>query len=286
MKMRAAASMADAGRETRGGGMSGQDLTDKLEAVWTSLDGLSSGLTDEQWATPTECPGWDVKDNISHIIGTEAMLLGRPAPDHEPGEKPWVKNPIGAGNEVHVDFRRSWAPNEVLEEFRHVTGERLKTLRSWSEDDFGKESWTPIGQGTVADLLAIRIMDCWVHEQDIRRAVGKSGGLDGPVAAHAFGRHASAIPFVIGKKVGAPDGTTVVLDVQGGGTIAVGVEGKRANLLEEAPAQPDVRLSMDLETFNRLCTGRGEVAEVASGVKIEGDEDLGRRVAANMNFMI
>jgi uncharacterized protein (TIGR03083 family) len=288
--MRAAASMADAGRETRGGGMSGQDLTDKLEAVWTSLDGLCSGLTDEQWATPTECPGWDVKDNISHIIGTEAMLLGRPAPDHEPGEKPWVKNPIGAGNEVHVDFRRSWAPNEVLEEFRHVTGERLKTLRSWSEDDFGKESWTPIGQGTVADLLAIRIMDCWVHEQDIRRALDAPGGLEGPVAQHAFGRHAGAMPFIVGKKAGAPDGTTVVFDVQGpaGGTVAVGVEGGRAKPLAEAPSDPTVRLTMDLATFNALCTGRWDPAEALEKgrVSFDGDADIGRRIVQQMNFMI
>jgi uncharacterized protein (TIGR03083 family) len=254
--------------------------------VFRDIGALLESLGPEEWARPTECPGWSVQDNVSHIIGTESMILGREAPAHDPGDKEWVKNPIGANNEIQVDYRRSWAPSAVLDDYREVTAERIKVLEALTDQDLAADSWTPIGPGTVRDLIAVRIMDCWVHEQDIRRAVGKPGGLDTPVATHAFRRHTSAIPFVVGKKVGAPDGTTVVMDVQGQGTIAVGVEGKRAKLLDRPPAEPDVRLEMDLETFNRLCCGRGDPDELVHSVKIEGDEDLGRRVLANQNFMI
>lgn len=264
----------------------GDPAVDLQIQVFRDLEELLASLSPQEWATETECPGWSVQDNVSHIIGTESMLLGRDAPSHEPGEKAWVKNPIGANNEIQVDYRRSWAPEQVLAEYREVTSERIGILGGLSDDDLGGESWTPIGQGTVRDLVAIRVMDCWVHEQDIRRAIGRPGGLEGPVAEHAFRRHAGAIPFVVGKKVGAPDGSTVVLDVGGVGQVAVGVDGKRANLLIDVPAQPDVRLEMDLETFNRLCCGRGEPGEVASGVKIEGDKALGNRVLQNMNFMV
>jgi uncharacterized protein (TIGR03083 family) len=197
-----------------------------------------------------------------------------------------VRNPIGENNEVWVDYMRAWPQEKVMDAYREVTSQRIAALESLSDEDLAAESWTPVGPGTVRDLVAVRIMDCWVHEQDIRRAVGKPGGLEGPVAAHAFGRHSGAIPFVVGKKVGAPDGTTVVIDVAGGGTIAVAVDGKRAKLLTDVPAQADARLHMDLETFNRLCTGRGDPDDVGSGVKIEGDEALGRSVVQNMNFMI
>lgn len=254
--------------------------------VFESIDELCSSLTDEEWGFPTDCPGWSVKDNLSHIIGTESMILGREAPSHDPGTKPWIRNPIGANNEIQVDYRRLRSPDEVLAEFREVVAERMKSLRAMSDDDLAGESWTPIGPGTVRDLVAIRVMDCWVHEQDMRRAVGKPGDLDGPVAAHAFSRHSGAIPFVVGKKVGAPDGTTVVIEIEGMPTIAVGVEGKRAKQLDRAPSQSNVTLSMDLETFNRLCCGRGDVAEVAQGVKIEGDEELGKRVVGQANFMV
>jgi uncharacterized protein (TIGR03083 family) len=263
-------------------------VVDKLEMAFRSLDDLCSTLTTEEWATPTDNPGWSVQDNLSHIIGTESTILGHKAPDHDPGSKPWVRNPIGAGNEVHVDFRRYWPPNKVLEEFREVSGERIKATQAMTPEDLQGESWTPIGQGTVADLLAIRIMDIWVHEQDMRRAVGKPGNLDGPIAEHVFGRHTTAMPFVVGKKVAPPDGTTIVFEVTGpaGGTIAVAKDGKRANLLDAAPESPTVKLRMDLETFNRLCCGRGEVAGLRKDVTIEGDADLAAKVLEEFNFMI
>ncbi len=264
------------------------NVVDKQETQLRALDDLCSSLTPEEWATETECPGWSVQDNLSHIVGTEAMLLGREAPAHEPGEKPWVHNPIGAGNEVQVDFRRSWPPEKVLEEYRQVSEERIKAIRDMTEEDLQAESWTPIGPGTVADLLAVRIMDMWVHEQDIRRAIGKPGGLDGPIAEHAFTRHSMALPFVVGKKVGAPAGTTVVYEVTGaaGGTVAIGTDGKRASALEEIPDAPTVKLSTDLQTFNQLCCGRGDLIELAGRVTIEGNQDLGRKIIEQNNFMV
>lgn len=268
--------------------MADRSVVDKLEMQLKALDELCSSLSEAEWDAETECPGWSVKDNISHIIGTEHSILGNPPPQHDPGEKPWIKNPIGASNEIHVDYRRGRSGAEVLDELREVAAERLAAVKALSEDDLAAESWTPIGQGTVADLIAIRIMDMWVHEQDIRRAVGKPGNLEGPIAEHVVGRHATALPFVVGKKVGISEGTAVVFDVTGpaGREIAVTTDGKRAKQMDEVPTDPTVRLTMDLETFNRLCTGRGEVSEVASGVKIEGDEALGKRIVEQMNFMI
>lgn len=263
-----------------------EPLVELQGQVFEALDQVCSSLTPEQWDLPTDCPGWSVKDNLSHIIGTESMILGRPAPDHQVDDKPWVRNPIGANNEIVVDFRRPWPPDKVLDEFREVAAERMKALENMSADELGAESWTPIGPGTVRDLLAIRIMDCWVHEQDIRRAVGKPGGLEGPVAAHAFSRHSGAIPFVVGKKAAAPDGSTVVVEVEGFEPFAVGVDGKRANRLDAVPPEPTVRLKTDLETFNRLCCGRGDAAELRKNVEVEGDDQLASKILDQINFMI
>ncbi len=267
--------------------MSEIGVVDKLEMAFRSVDDLCSSLSKEEWALPTDNPGWSVQDNLSHIVGTELTILGHEAPKHDPGEKPWVRNPIGAGNEVQVDFRRYWPPSKVLDEFREVSGERVKATQAMSAEDLQGESWTPIGQGTVADLLAIRIMDIWVHEQDMRRAAGKPGNLEGPVAEHAFARHTTAMPFVVGKKVGPPDGTTVVFEVTGpaGGTIAVAKDG-RASLVDSAPEEPTVKLSMNLETFNRLCCGRGDPNELRRDVRVSGDKDLGDKIVGEMNFMI
>jgi uncharacterized protein (TIGR03083 family) len=201
-----------------------------------------------------------------------------------------VRNDVGRSNEVVVDWRRSWPGEKVLEEFREVTAVRLRFLRAMGAEDFAAQAQTPIGPGTAADFLRIRIFDAWVHEQDIRRAVGRPGHLAGPVPEHAIGRIAMAMPFVIGKKARALDGATVVFELTGpaGRTLAVRMDGARANPLDAVPAAPTVRLTMDAETFACLGCGRWAPAEVlGSGkVRVQGDRALGETIIRQMNFMI
>lgn len=69
-----------------------------IELMNTAMDAVTvafDGLTEEQWSTPTDCPGWDVKDNLSHILGTEHFLIGKPPTSHRAPQFDHVKNPIG-----------------------------------------------------------------------------------------------------------------------------------------------------------------------------------------------
>ncbi len=267
-----------------------QQMVDLMEAVWKSIDGLCSGLTQEQWSLPTECPGWSVQDQVSHLVGSECRLLGRPAPAHEPADTSHVRNEVGQGNEVLVDYRRQFSGADVLAEFREVTAERLGVLRAMSEADFAADTPNPLGSGPYTDLLAIRIYDAWVHEQDMRRTLGIAGHLSGPVAQHAYGRTEAAMPFVVGRKVRPDDGATVVFEITGeaGGSIALNMDGGRAHRMDAAPASPTVKLTMGLEPFNALGTGRwsAEHALGTGSVAIDGDRELGERIVGEMNFMI
>jgi uncharacterized protein (TIGR03083 family) len=266
-----------------------QQLVDRLEQVWKSIDDACADLDEVQWKTPTDLPGWSVQDNLVHISAIESSILGRPAPDHTPPEYDHVKNEPGERNEVWVDSRRGWSGARVLDEFREVTGARLAQLRGFSAADFDADSWTPAGPGTVRDLLPFRAFDSWAHEQDIRRALDRPGDLDGPVADFSFRRIADALPFVVGKKVHPPDGTTVVFEVTGTWptTIAIGVDGGRAKPLPARPDAPDATLTMDAETLACLGMGRWEpAATLARGkVTIAGDDALAAAVVEQMNFL-
>ena len=197
---------------------------------------------------------------------------------------------MGQSNEVVVDYRRSWPGPKVLAEFRELTGQRLKLLRGMTDEEFAAEIQTPIGPGTVAEFVRIRIFDAWVHEQDIRRALDLPGELEGLVAAHAVGRIARALPFVVARKAQAPDGVTVVFDITGpsGRVVPVGVEGGRGSELDSKPASPTAGIAMNVETFACLGCGRWDPAEaLRSGkVTITGDTALGETIVANMNIMI
>ena len=270
--------------------MSDQEIVDKLEQVWGSIAALCNTLSEGDWKLATDCPKWSVQDHVSHIVGTESRLAGRPVPNHTPQDMGHVHNDIGRGNEIWVDFLRARSGTQVLEAFREVTAARLQRLRGMSAGDFSEPTQTPVGPGTVRDFMVIRIFDCWVHEQDIRRAVGRPGHLDGPVVVHSMNRMVRAMPFVVGKKAAASEGSTVVFAITGpaGRTVAISVENGRANLLDSTPTAPDVRLTMDVETFTCLGNGRWEGNEALGGdkVRIDGDRKLGEKIVTRMNFMV
>jgi uncharacterized protein (TIGR03083 family) len=266
-----------------------QQMVDILEEVWASIETMGEDLREEEWKRATELPGWSVQDNLVHLTAIESMSLGRPWTGHEAPEGPHVKNPIGQSNEHAVDSRRSWSGEQALDEFRAVTRERIAGLRSLDDEGFGADSWTPAGPGTVRDLIPFRIFDSWVHEQDMRRAVERSGDLESRAAELTMGMIVDAMPYVVGKKVGPPDGSTVVFSITDplARHVVIKMVGGRAARVDSAPADPTVRLAMSGVTFERLACGRVDPAVTldANEVQIEGDHDLGRRVVAEMNYM-
>jgi uncharacterized protein (TIGR03083 family) len=267
-----------------------EELVAMLDQVWGSMADLGRELTEEQWKTPTEVPGWTVQDNLTHITGLEWSLLGRPAPEHAvPDDLAHVKNDFGKLNEVFVDSRRPLPGADALDEFVETTHARIAQLRGFGPDDFDKESWTPGGPGTVRTLLPFRIFDSWVHEQDMRRAVGRAGNLESPAAELAMGRVFDAMPFVVGKKASAPDGSTVAFELSGplARTFVVGVDGGRAKMLDDAPSDAQTRIVTDTETLGRLGVGRVDPAAARGDgrVRIEGDQELGARIVDGMNFL-
>jgi uncharacterized protein (TIGR03083 family) len=267
-----------------------EPLIAALEQVWNDVATLCADLTDRQWALATDCPGWCVKDQVAHMIGTEMMLLGEDPPLSDIGHAPHVRNDVGKFNEQWVVLYRNRSGEETRADFRRVTDRRLAALRALPSGKWDEEGFTPEGPGPYRQFMAIRVFDCWYHDQDIREALGCAGFLEGPVADLALARiPEKGLPYVVGKKAGAPQGATVVFEVTGNPPIvaAVGVDG-RAALLAHAPADPTVRLTFDRRTFTRLAGGRwtGEDARAAGQVHVEGDDALARRVVDNLAFTI
>ncbi len=263
-----------------------------LSSVWSSIAGLCRDLDETAWDLATDLPGWSVKDNVAHMIGTERMLMGDAAPrsaDVDPASAAHVRNDIGRANEQWVAAYRSQPGAQVLAEFEATTARRLEVLRAMTPEAWDAEGFTPEGPGPYRQFMAIRVFDCWFHEQDIREAIDAPGGLEDAVADHSIARIERGLPFVVGKKAGAPQGAAVVFEVTGKNPLVVpiGVEG-RAAVLDQAPPAPTVRLTMDRRTYSRLAGGRwpGRRALDEHRVVIEGDAELGERVITNMAFTI
>jgi uncharacterized protein (TIGR03083 family) len=267
-----------------------RQLVDMLEHVWSSMAELGDELDETAWKQPSECPGWTVQDNLVHITALERFILGDPLPTEDiPDDLPHVKNDVGKSNERWIESRRAWSGADALAEFRTATAARIEQLRTLDDDGFAADSWTPMGPGTVADLLGFRIFDSWVHEQDMRRAVDRPGDLDSAAAAQALGMMVGVLPYIVGKKAGAPDGSTVVLVLTGPlpRVAAVEVVGGRARPLDDVPADARVTLTLASDVFGRLACGRSDPAEelVLGTVAIDGDVELGGEIVRQLNYM-
>jgi len=270
-------------------GLTDQDMVDVLEEVWDSIASLGDDLREDEWKRHTELPGWSVQDNLVHLSAIESMSLGRPWRDHEAADLSHVKNDVGKSNEHAVDSRRSWPGQRALIEFRSITRERIAQLRALDDAGFAAESWTPMGPGTVRDLIPFRIFDSWVHEQDMRRAVHRPGDLISRAAEVTLDMIDGVMPYVVGKKVAPPDGSTIVFSVTGPmpRELAIAVIGGRAKRIDEIPPGPTLRLTMDSVTYERLACGRvaPSLAIDAGEVRVTGDAALGRKLVAEMNYM-
>ncbi|MBI4884973.1 MAG: maleylpyruvate isomerase family mycothiol-dependent enzyme [Actinobacteria bacterium] len=262
------------------------ETIDTLEQCWRSISELASGFSETQWKTATDLPGWSVQDNLSHLIGIERMLQGLATTSHRAAATEYVRNPIGEMNENEVDSRRSLTGSEVLQEWNQLVDTRLATLRTADDDYFQQPAMTPTGPGTLADFLHIRVLDCWLHEQDMRRATDRPGNLAGPAAELTVDRLIRTLPIVVGKRAGTPEGGAVAIDITGGVDrhLFCEVQNGRAALVAASTSAPLATIGLSTEAFVVLAAGRRTHDRVLATVA--GDSELAQRVLGQLNMMI
>ncbi len=245
------------------------------ESVAAVLD-LVDGLDDAATATPTDCPGWTVQDVVAHVAHLESLAIAdAPAADTAAAGSRELPS---AFTEAGVAERRGRPLADLVAEIRHAVEQRADQLDDLPDDPSTPAPVTPGGiEWTWDTLLRNRCIDIWVHEQDLRRALGRPGGFDGTAAQVVAMTFSFAMPYVLGKHVRPPAGTVVRWDVTGPVpvdlAVMVGDDG-RAHRLDTAqtPEGPATTLRMDTETFTVLAAGRRRRSDL--DVAIDGDEAL------------
>jgi uncharacterized protein (TIGR03086 family) len=127
-------------------------LARALEATARLVD----GVRDEQWAAPTGCPGWTVRDLIAHLVGgtrgVAAALRGEAPPDgDQPGTDQPGTDPAAALRAAGEQARAAFAAPGALERVVSV----------------------PAGVVPGAVALHLRLTELLVHGWDLARATGQ-----------------------------------------------------------------------------------------------------------------
>ena len=109
--------------------------------------------------------------------------------------------------------------------------------------------------------MRVRLFDCWMHEQDIRDAVGRpspDADLSGPAPGLALDEMAASMGYVVGKLGKAPDGSRVAIELTGPlkRTIRVAVEGRGRVVEDFGGQEPTSTIRLDGLLFTRLAGGR------------------------------
>jgi uncharacterized protein (TIGR03083 family) len=250
-----------------------------LDLCWSSLNSLLDDLTDDQWSTQSLCPDWDVAGVVMHLVAVEEMLLGR-APSEFAERLPFEEV---AG---FTDAMASLSRAELTEKFASVTAARKTELAELSDGDFATPVMTPVGPGTYGRFMDIRVFDFWVHEQDIRTPLNLPGHEVGVAAERSIDEIRMSMPYIAGKRVGVPDGSSLRVQLTGpiAGEITVRVDG-RAGLVDDAD-ETTATITADSTTFALLACGRVDPQSRIDSGKItwSGDVALGEKAARNLRF--
>jgi len=269
------------------------DVLEGLFASWDSIAALLAGLSEDEWRTATALPGWDVHAVAAHIVGTESMLLGlaTPEPDVDLETLAHVRNFVGAMNEPWVRSLRGESGAALLQRFRDVTAQRRAVLTAMPVEEWNAPTQTPAGPDSYGRFMRIRAFDCWMHEQDIRAALGRepsAAQLSGADARQSLDEMAASMSFVVGKKGQAPDGSRVLLQLTGplSREIRVAVDGRAALVEDFGVAEPTTVVTLDGLQFTRLAGGRGSVSYRPADIDYSGDAVVGKRIVENLAYVI
>lgn len=250
-----------------------------LERSFQATETLCAGLDDADWQAQSLCPDWKVRDVVSHVTSIEAVLAD------------WLPEDAGALPQLEkmAEFERETAALDnaaFLEHIRAIYDHRRRNLASLTAEDLQRPSWTPVGPKTYGRFLEIRVFDFWVHERDIATPLDIETDDSGIDAEIALGEVEGSLGYIVGKKIGLPDGKSITFHLTGPivRDLDIAVDGK-ATRVDHLP-HPDVEIFAQSTTFIQLACGRIDPQQAidSGAISWTGDAELGDRAARNLRF--
>ena len=198
-------------------------LADYAAAHRIAYDELASviaGLDDDQLATQSLCPDWDVRACAAHAIGIDKALTG-----WMPDTENLFDFAIAAR---FMEEAVSMSPDKFASAITAIADARVADLESLDPSVVDEPSMTPVGPQAYGNFLQIRVFDLWVHNRDIAIPLGVELPDGGPTAEQALNEVHRSMGYIAGKKIGLEDGMSMTVEVTGGAPRTMHVAGRRA----------------------------------------------------------
>jgi uncharacterized protein (TIGR03083 family) len=255
---------------------------------------LLRGLERAEWAKPTACALWSVKDIVAHLLDTclRRLSLARDALEISP-DRPITSyaDLVGYLNHLNAEWvaaMRRASPRVLMDildlaelQLHHYFG----SLDPAAPARFGV-AWAGEERSLNWFDLGREYTERWIHQQQIREAVGAPGLTGRTWLYPALDIFVRALPFTY-RSVEAPPGTAVRLEITGEAgavwTLARGESGW--DLFAGSHASPAAAVTLDQDAAWKLFSKGLSPERARPAIRIEGDPSLGRPVLGALAIM-
>ena len=265
-------------------------VAERFPRLLDALLELMRGLTDQEWQMPTALDGWNVKDVAAHLVGDEMNILSGKRDGYREPHAPipdWdaLVAFINRRNHVWVEATRRLSPQLLIDLLRFSGDQANQFFQSLDPMQMGGPvNWAGDGPAPVWLDIAREFTERWHHQQHIRDAVGKPGGMEPYFLKPVLAAFMHALPQTY-KDVAASEGTQIAFRIRGesGGAWTVVREGGGWQLYSgspetfEAEELPEAQIELPEDTAWRLLTKGIDAKQARASAALAGDAALAER---------
>ncbi len=221
-------------------GAPAEDVRPLLTRERHDLLSLLATLSPQEWTSPSAAPGWTVKDLALHVLDDDLGWLSRGRDDDQSGlldmsDHASFVDALAAKNQRWVDGANGLSLPVVLGLLRWAGDEVDAYYAGIDLYDEGSVSWASDGPVPQWFDLAQDLTERWVHQMQMREAVGRVEDHAATYLPAVLRTFVWALPHQIRSVAEA--GTEIAVDLCAGGTWCLTSQGSGAWGLEERPAQ-------------------------------------------------
>ncbi|MDP9180152.1 MAG: maleylpyruvate isomerase family mycothiol-dependent enzyme [Chloroflexota bacterium] len=256
---------------------------------------LLRSLTPEQWALPSVCAGWSVKDIAAHLVADDLGRLGWQRDGHSATRfesanaetfEADLRAFINRQNESWVESTRRLSPRIVIDLLEWSGRETQALFESLDPNAPGLGvSWAGERESANWFDLAREYAERWHHQAQIREAVGAPMLYERRLFAPLIATMVRGVPHTL-RNLDAPDGAHVRIVLHDPNlALSLVRDGGRWQLVQPVPAKADATVELDGDTAWRVFAKNISPAEARQRATITGDETLGERVLQTVSIV-
>jgi len=250
-------------------------------------------LQPTDWARPTRCSPWSVKDAAAHLLGGNLGRLRNRAETSASSENPVreydeLVNLINRNNELWVRAAQRISP-EILIEFLELTDRHLYDhFKSLAQDELATitVAWASDSLPPNWFDIAREYTEKWLHQQHLREAVNQPLLTARAWLSPVLDTFMRGLPRTF-RNFKTKDGTRVSVEITGeaGGEWSLVSEGFHWHLFAGCDPQATCRVQIDQDLAWRLFTKGVAREDTRRQVQIDGNAALGEQVLEMVSIM-